>query len=145
MTPHPATVATTLGGQPKQTEMGGEGGGEGGGAGGALGGEQGGARDGINVDTHHLTWKANGFEWKCEQFVDTVRKGTKDPELWHPLKQRECYLEFLDAANEGRVDELKAWEGPKHCAGWCHWSIDDNCVLEAKKAHCVDCEQCNGA
>ena len=99
-------------------------------------------RDGINVDTHHVTWKPNGFEWKCEQFVDTVRKGTKDPELWHPLKQRECYLEFLDAATEGRVDQLKAWEGPKHCAGWCHWSIDDNCVLEAKKSHCVDCDRC---
>ena len=57
---------------------------------------------------------------------------------------RSADLEFLDAAAEGRVDELVAFWRPKTCAGWCKWS-DDNCVLPAKKDACADCESAAAA
>ena len=86
---------------------------------------------------NHVVWRF-GFNWDCSLFVDNARRGTN--ELWHPVKQRGCYLEYLDASEAGRADELAPW-APTHCAGWCRWS-DANCVLEAKKGHCVDCEHC---
>lgn len=53
-----------------------------------------------SVSARHVHFKP---KWRCSDFLAAMENGTLS--LWHPLKDRDCLLDWLDAGGAERVSE----------------------------------------
>ena len=78
-----------------------------------------------------IQWKPDDWSWSCNDVISSARRD--DGYIFHPMKARACYLEYLDALRDGRDDEKYGKEAPFRptwCeahpeVAWCHGQTDD--------------------